>query len=129
MVNNLLDNIIKKFNNISNINIIDTHHQNKQQIPSGTSLMLAKIIFNLMLSNKNYNSNANNINNIIKLTSIRSGNTVGKHSIMFLNDLECIEIKHTVHHRKLFAIGAIKAAKWIINHKTGLFNMNDILFK
>ncbi|MCV2528754.1 MAG: hypothetical protein N4P86_00595 [Candidatus Lightella neohaematopini] len=109
--------------------MIDTHHQNKQQIPSGTALMLAKVIFNLMLSNKNYDSNINNMNDIIKLTSVRSGNTIGKHSIIFLNELECIEIKHTVYHRKLFAIGAIKAAKWIINHKTGLFNMNDILFK
>ncbi|MCV2518540.1 MAG: hypothetical protein N4P94_00610 [Candidatus Lightella neohaematopini] len=121
IVNNLFKNIIKKFSNITDVHIIDTHHRNKKQIPSGTASMLAKRIFGLILNNKNIN----NINDI-KLTSIRLGNVIGKHNIIFVNDLECIEIKHTVYHRKSFALGAIEAAKWIKNYKTGLFNINNI---
>ncbi|MCV2500165.1 MAG: hypothetical protein N4Q02_02330 [Candidatus Lightella neohaematopini] len=121
IVNHLFNNIIKKFSNITDIHIIDTHHRNKKQIPSGTASMLAKSIFSLISNNKNFN----NINDI-KLASIRLGNIVGKHSIIFVNNLECIEIKHTVYHRKSFAIGAIEAAKWIMNCKTGLFNINNI---
>ncbi|MCV2502142.1 MAG: hypothetical protein N4P96_00610 [Candidatus Lightella neohaematopini] len=121
MVNNLFKDITKKFSNITDINIIDTHHRNKKQIPSGTASMLAKNIFSLISNNKNFND----INDI-KITSIRLGNVIGKHSIIFVNNLECIEIKHTVYHRKSFAIGAIEAAKWITNYKTGLFNINNI---
>ncbi|MCV2506145.1 MAG: hypothetical protein N4P90_00495 [Candidatus Lightella neohaematopini] len=124
IVNSLFNNIIEQFNNITDVHIIETHHRNKQQIPSGTTLMLAKKIFNLISNNKNINS-IKEINDI-KLTSIRLGNVIGKHSIIFINDLECIEIKHKVYHRKSFAIGAIKAAKWIINYKNGLFSINDI---
>ncbi|MCV2508797.1 MAG: hypothetical protein N4P92_02590 [Candidatus Lightella neohaematopini] len=119
----MFNNIIKKFSDITDIHITDIHHRDKKQIPSGTASMLARSIFNLISINNN--KNFSNISDI-KLASIRLGNVIGKHSITFINNLECIEIKHTVYHRKSFAIGAIRAAKWITNYKTGLFNINNI---
>ncbi len=57
----------------------------------------------------------------------RKGNTIGKHSVLFNNKIENIELKHTAFTRELFADGALNAAEWINKKNKGLFSMQDLL--
>ena len=135
---NLLEYIVnilsKKIPNDYYIGVNDDHHKNKIDYPSGTALMLANAVSkgknkNLesikgkMFLNKKGNLQKNKINFIIK----RKGNTIGKHSVLFNNKIENIELKHTAFSRELFADGALNAAIWINKKNKGLFNMQDML--
>jgi len=115
------------------IGINDDHHKKKVDYPSGTALMLAnavskgknknlKLIKGKIFFNKNGNLQKNKINFFIT----RKGNTIGKHSVLFNNKMENIELKHTAVSRELFADGALKAAIWIGKKNKGLFNMQDM---
>jgi 4-hydroxy-tetrahydrodipicolinate reductase len=135
---NLLEYIVnilsKKISNDYHIGISDDHHKNKVDYPSGTALMLANAVSKG--KNKNLESmkgkfffnkkgalQKNKVNFFIK----RKGNTVGKHSVIFNNKIENIELKHTAFSRELFANGALNAAIWISKKSKGLFNMQDML--
>lgn len=66
--------------------------------------------------------------NEIGMNSIRGGNIVGEHTVQFFGEFETFEIKHTSYSRNVFAEGALKAAKFVVNQKPGFYDMND-LFK
>jgi 4-hydroxy-tetrahydrodipicolinate reductase len=134
---NLLEYIVsilsKKIPNDYQIGISDNHHRKKIDYPSGTALMLANAVSkgknkNLesikgkSFLNKKGNLEKNKINFFIK----RKGNTIGKHSVLFDNKIENIELKHTAFSRELFADGALNAAIWISKKNKGLFNMQDM---
>jgi 4-hydroxy-tetrahydrodipicolinate reductase len=123
----------KKIPNDYHIGINDDHHRKKVDYPSGTALMLANAISkgknkNLesikgkIFLNKKGNFQKNKVNFFIT----RKGNTIGKHSVVFNNQIENIELKHTAFSRELFADGALNAAIWISKKKKGLFNMHDM---
>jgi len=135
---NLLEYIVsifsKKIPSNYQIGISDDHHKGKVDYPSGTALMLANAVSksknkNLesikgkMFLNKSGNLQKNKINFFIT----RKGNTIGKHSVNFNNNIENIELKHTAFSRDLFADGALNAAIWISKKNKGLFNMQDML--
>lgn len=135
---NLLEYIVsifsKKIPSNYQIGISDDHHKRKVDYPSGTALMLANAVSkgknkNLesikgrMFLNKSGNLQKNKINFFIT----RKGNTIGKHSVNFNNNIENIELKHTAFSRDLFADGALSAAIWISKKNKGLFNMQDML--
>ena len=135
---NLLEYITKilskKIPNNYRVGILDNHHKAKIDYPSGTALMLGNAIANA--KNKNLenlkgkiflNKSGNLQNNKINFFITRKGRTVGKHSVVYNNKIENIELKHTAFSRKLFADGALNAAIWISKKKNGLFNMQDIL--
>ncbi|VFP83572.1 4-hydroxy-tetrahydrodipicolinate reductase [Buchnera aphidicola] len=135
---NVIHKIIQYISNIlgnnSDIEIIESHHRNKIDAPSGTALQLGKIISKSM--NWNFNESAifsryGNIgtrkNHTIGFSTIREGNTIGEHTILFSNEHEKISIKHKAINRSVFAKGALKAAIWIHNKKKGLYNMSDVL--
>ena len=65
--------------------------------------------------------------NRINFFITRKGNTIGRHSVNFNNNIENIELNHTAFSRDLFADGALNAAVWISKKSRGLFNMQDIL--
>ena len=134
---NLLEYIVnilsKKIPNNYHIGINDDHHRKKVDYPSGTALMLANAVCkgknkNLesikgkIFLNKKGNLQKNKVNFFIT----RKGNTVGKHSVLFNNKIENIELKHTSFSRDLFADGALNAAIWISKKNKGLFNMQDM---
>jgi 4-hydroxy-tetrahydrodipicolinate reductase len=134
---NLLEYIVniisKKIPSDYHIGINDDHHRNKVDYPSGTALMLANAVSkgknkNLesvkgkIFLNKKGNLQKNKVNFFIT----RKGNTIGKHSVLFNNKIENIELKHTAFSRELFADGALKAAIWISKKNKGLFNMQDM---
>jgi len=134
---NLLEYIVnilsKKIPNDYDVGINDDHHRKKIDYPSGTALMLANAVSkgknkNLesikgkIFLNKKGNLQKNKVNFFIT----RKGNTVGKHSVIFNNKIENIELKHTAFSRELFADGALSAAIWISKKNKGLFNMQDM---
>jgi 4-hydroxy-tetrahydrodipicolinate reductase len=134
---NLLEYIVnilsKKIPNDYDVGINDDHHRKKVDYPSGTALMLAKAV------SKGKNKNLESIKgktflnkkgslqkNKINFFITRKGNTIGKHSVIFNNKIENIELKHSAFSRELFADGALNAAVWISKKNKGLFNMQDM---
>jgi 4-hydroxy-tetrahydrodipicolinate reductase len=135
---NLLEYIVnilsKKIPNNYYIGINDDHHKKKVDYPSGTALMLANAVSKG--KNKNpesikgktfLNKKGNLQKNKINFFITRKGNTIGKHSVLFNNKIENIELKHTAFSRELFADGALNAAVWISKKNKGLFDMHDML--
>ena len=134
---NLLEYITKilskKIPNNYQIAISDNHHKRKIDYPSGTALMLANAVakgkgINLdKLKGKFYlNKKGNLQTNKVNFFITRKGKTIGKHSIIYNNKIENIELKHTAFSRELFADGALNAAIWISKKNKGLFNMQDM---
>ena len=135
---NLLEYIVnilsKKIPKDYSVGINDNHHRKKIDYPSGTALMLANAVSKS--KNKNLetirgkiflNKKGNLQKNKINFFITRKGNTIGKHSVLFNNKIENIELKHTAFSRDLFADGALNAAVWISKKNKGLFNMQDML--
>ena len=116
----------------SDIEIVETHHRNKIDSPSGTALILADSI-NKALDNKmDYQYNRHSVRQKrpekeIGIHSIRGGTEVGKHTVMFLGENESFEITHTVTSRSIFAEGSLKAARFLVGQKSGLYNMKDLI--
>ena len=134
---NLLEYIVnilsKKIPDNYHIGINDDHHRKKVDYPSGTALMLANAISkgknkNLeSIKGKTFlNKKGNLQKNKINFFITRKGNTIGKHSVLFNNKIENIELKHTAFSRELFADGALNAAIWLRKKNKGLFNMQDM---
>lgn len=98
------------------ISIIDLHHKEKKDAPSGTALALAKAI----------NAGGQSINQTA-IHSLRQGQVIGEHSVYFFNDLERLELTHRVADRQVFAQGALLAAQFLFRRAPGLYDMNDVL--
>ncbi|ANZ22376.1 4-hydroxy-tetrahydrodipicolinate reductase [Buchnera aphidicola (Diuraphis noxia)] len=135
---NLLFKLIKKTSEIigknSDINIIEYHHRNKIDAPSGTALEIGNVISKVMQWDLNkhsiyYKKGITGIRKQEKIgfSIIRAGDIVGKHTVMFSSDGEEIKITHTAFNRASFAKGAIKSAIWVHEKQNGLFNMMDVL--
>ena len=130
MMKNLLKQIAPKLEG-TDIEITEVHHNRKIDSPSGTAQMFADSI-NEALGNKyhcEYNRHDKHEKRDkyeIGMTSIRGGNIVGEHIVQFFGANETFEIKHTSYSRDVFAEGAIKAAKFIVDKPNGLYNMDDL---
>lgn len=116
----------------SDIEIVETHHRNKLDAPSGTALMLANSINEAKNNNMEYMYDRHSVrqkrkDNEIGISSIRGGTEVGKHTVYFFGDNESFEITHTVNSRSIFAKGSIKAAEYLINQPKGFYNMQDLI--
>ncbi|MCX7862991.1 MAG: 4-hydroxy-tetrahydrodipicolinate reductase [Bacteroidales bacterium] len=123
--------ILKKHINTYSIQIEEIHHTQKKDSPSGTAITMSKILMNEIPEIKTW---VNYINNSIVNTTIhelpiiskRISDVVGTHKLQFLSEIDEIIIEHKAHNRKGFALGAIKAAEFIVGKK-GIFTMNDLL--
>jgi len=116
----------------SDIEIVETHHRNKIDSPSGTALILADSINNALNNEMDYQYNRHSVrqkrpDKEIGIHSIRGGTEVGKHTVTFYGENETFEITHTVTSRSIFAKGSLKAAKFLVNQNTGLYNMRDLI--
>jgi 4-hydroxy-tetrahydrodipicolinate reductase len=96
--------------------IIEMHHKMKKDAPSGTAKTLAEI---LKTEQKNQNE--------IPIQSIREGEVVGEHTVIFSGPGERLELTHRAASREIFARGALRAAKWIVGRPPGLYSMQDVL--
>jgi 4-hydroxy-tetrahydrodipicolinate reductase len=109
-----LPEIAKRLGPDYNIEIVEAHHKAKKDAPSGTARKFAQILKDA--TGKEVPAHA-----------IRLGDIVGDHTIIFCGNSERIEIKHQAHSRDLFALGALKAAKWLAGKPAGLYSMQDVL--
>jgi 4-hydroxy-tetrahydrodipicolinate reductase len=114
--------------------IVEAHHRMKKDAPSGTAMKMAQVIA------KAVNRNLDEVGvyerkgvigerskKEIGIQTLRGGDIVGEHTVMFAGKGERIEIIHRAHSRDTFAAGAVRAAKWIIGKKPGLYDMQDVL--
>lgn len=116
----------------TDIEIVETHHNRKVDAPSGTALLLADAINEVMDEELGYNFNRHDLHEKrnpkeIGFSSIRGGNIVGEHSVQFFGEHETFEIKHTSYSRNVFAEGALKAAIFLANQKPGYYGMDDLV--
>ncbi|MGN0383507.1 MAG: 4-hydroxy-tetrahydrodipicolinate reductase [Eubacterium sp.] len=119
-------------NNGYDIEIVEKHHNQKVDAPSGTALALADSI-NEVLNNEyayKYDRSQERIKRERKeigISAVRGGTIVGEHEVIFAGTDEVIEIKHTAYSKAIFAKGAITAAKFLAGKSAGLYNMTDVL--
>ena len=118
----------------TDIEITETHHNQKIDSPSGTAKMLADTINNALGNTMHCEYNRHDKKEKrdkkeIGMNSIRGGNIVGEHVVQFFGEFETFEIKHTSYSRNLFAEGAIRAAKFLVNKPSGFYKMEDMFTK
>lgn len=105
----------------------EIHHTKKLDAPSGTAITLAEgIIENTSKVDWQLTSEGEMKENTVPIEAKRIPDVPGTHSIHYTSDIDTIEIKHTAHNRKGFALGAVIAAEWIVG-KTGIYTMKDVL--
>ena len=116
------------------LEIIEAHHRHKKDAPSGTALKLAQILAQALGLNLSevavyarHGITGERKPNTIGIQSIRAGDIIGEHTVIFGGLGERLEIKHTAQSRDTFARGAIKAAQWVVYQKPGLYDMMDVL--
>ena len=129
LVADVAERIAKVFGDCD-IELIETHHNQKLDVPSGTALMLANRIKEArpnLVFNIGRHENGKRSENEIGIHSLRYGSEVGTHEIIFSNGLETITLKHDAKNRALFARGALSAAKWLVNKGAGLYTMKEFL--
>ena len=116
----------------TDIEIIETHHNRKVDAPSGTALLLADSINSVLKDKKEYNfdrlsKREKRSNKEIGFSSIRGGNIVGEHTVRFFGESETFEITHKAYSRAVFAEGALKAARFIIEKENVYYKMEDMI--
>lgn len=114
------------------VEVLETHHNRKKDAPSGTALLLANAIKDALAHTDDkeiiYGRTGKRKENEIGIASMRGGNVTGEHSVFFFGNSDTIEIKHTAHSREGFAVGALKAARFLLNQTSpGLYSMDDML--
>ena len=115
-----------------NIEIVEKHHSGKTDSPSGTALMIAEAINDVLAAKKDFVFGRHGKDDACKITefgihAVRGGTLPGEHSVLFLGPDEVIEIKHTVFSQKVFALGAVKAARFLAGKPPGLYDMDDLI--
>jgi len=107
------------------ISMEEIHHIKKLDAPSGTAITLAEGIINNS-SKKEWILGENGSKKEIPISAKRIPEVPGTHTVSYTSEIDSIEIKHTAHSRKGFALGAVIAAEWLVNKK-GVFSMKDVL--
>ena len=119
------------YGNGFDIEIVEKHHNQKLDAPSGTALALADVMKD-ELDDISYNLDRSKVSkkrerNEIGISAVRGGTIVGEHEVIFAGTDEVIEIKHTAYSRAIFAKGAMSAAKFLKGKNTGKYSMSDVI--
>lgn len=132
-VNVLLKLVKDATNYLANfdIEVIEKHHNKKVDAPSGTAVMIANAIKEV-LPNVQYNygrhgRDCKRYENEVGIHAIRGGTIVGEHNVIYAGPDELVEIKHTAQSKDIFANGSIVAAKYLVHQNPGYYNMDNIL--
>ena len=132
---NLLIDLAKKATAILednfDIEIIERHHNQKIDAPSGTALAIADAINETCEKSNEYvydrhSTRKKRSKNEIGIHAVRGGTIVGQHDVIFAGTDEIIEIKHTATSKEIFAVGALKAAKFMSGKPSGYYSMSDL---
>ena len=111
------------------IEIIEKHHRGKADAPSGTALTLLKTLSDadtVPLFGRN-GASCKRLENEITVHAVRGGTLAGEHEIDFLGEYETLTITHSAQSRTIFALGALRAAKFLLNQPAGLYDMYDLM--
>lgn len=114
------------------IEIVEKHHNQKIDAPSGTALAIADAISDVLSSRPAYvydrhSKRKRRSKNEIGLHAVRGGTIVGEHEVIFAGTDEVIEIKHHAASKEVFGVGAIRAAKFLVGKAAGLYNMKHLV--
>jgi 4-hydroxy-tetrahydrodipicolinate reductase len=114
--------------------IVEWHHRLKKDAPSGTAVRMGEVVAAAL--GRNYREVAKyhregitgaRTTEEIGMQTVRGGDIVGEHTVYFIGMGERIELTHRAHTRDMFARGAVRAAKWVVGKKPGLYDMQDVL--
>lgn len=111
------------------IEVIEAHHRNKKDAPSGTA-MHAAAVMSAVLGGRELVHGREGLSprgDEIGIHAVRGGDIIGDHTVLFAGDGERIEIKHQAHSRQAFAGGAIRAARWVVDAPGGVHGMDEVL--
>lgn len=130
----LLQMAAKVLGEDSDIEIIEAHHRHKVDAPSGTALHMGEVIAKTLGRNlkdcavyRREGFTGERDRKTIGFSTIRAGDIVGEHTVMFASEGERVEITHKATSRMTFAMGAMRAARWLSERKAGLYDMQDVL--
>jgi 4-hydroxy-tetrahydrodipicolinate reductase len=130
----VLADVAKILGDEYDVEIVEAHHHLKKDAPSGTAMKMAQIIAEAL--DRDLDRDAvymrkgmigERTRKEIGIQTLRAGDIVGEHTVMFGAVGERLEFIHRAHSRDNFAKGAIRAAKWIVSQKNGLYDMQDVL--
>ncbi|WP_343554266.1 4-hydroxy-tetrahydrodipicolinate reductase [Pantoea sp.] len=134
LVLNLLQQAAKVMGDYADIEIVEAHHRHKVDAPSGTALAMGEAIADAMKWNLDEHAvyareghTGERKPQTIGFATVRAGDIVGEHTAMFADIGERVEITHKASSRMTFANGAVKAASWLKDKKSGLYDMRDVL--
>ena len=130
----LLEMAASVLNEDYDIEIIEAHHRHKVDAPSGTALRMGEVVADTLgrdlkecaVYGREGHTGARHPQSI-GFETIRAGDVVGEHTVMFATDGERVEVTHKASSRMTFAKGAIRAAKWLQSKDKGLYDMQDVL--
>ena len=112
------------------VEIVEAHHNQKKDAPSGTAMTAAEIIGKEM-GGKEFVFGREGVcprGKEIGIHAIRGGDIIGDHTVMFIGNSERIEVRHQAHSREIFVGGAVMAAMWVVSQKKGVvYEMSDVL--
>jgi len=130
----LLEMAAKVMGEYTDIEIIEAHHRHKVDAPSGTALRMGEVVAaslgrdlkDCAIYGREGNTGERE-RKTIGFSTIRAGDIVGEHTVMFADDGERVEITHKATSRMTFANGAVRAAVWLKDRQSGLYDMQDVL--
>ncbi len=135
---NLCFHMLKQMSEVlgadSDIEIIETHHRHKLDSPSGTALRLGEVVADSLGRDLNECAvygregvSEPRDRNTIGFATVRAGDVVGDHTVLFASEGERVELTHKASSRMTFAKGAVRAAQWLQDQSAGYYDMQDVL--
>jgi len=130
----LIDIAARVIGDETDIEIIEAHHKHKVDAPSGTALRMGEIAANAVgrdLAECGVFAREGHTGvrdpKEIGFSTVRAGSIIGDHTVMFADDSERLEITHKSQNRSTYAVGSVRAARWIQGQSAGLYDMQDVL--
>ncbi len=130
----LLETAARVLGDDVDVEIVEAHHRHKVDAPSGTALRMGEVVAQVLQRDlqecvvyARHGISGERPRRAIGFSSIRAGDIVGDHTVMFAGGGERVEITHRAESRMTFANGALRAARWLTDRKNGLYDMQDVL--
>lgn len=130
----LLDIAARVLGNDVDIEIIEAHHRHKVDAPSGTALRMGEVVADALGRDLatcavygREGRTGERDRNTIGFATVRAGDIVGDHTVMFATEGERVEITHKASSRMTFALGAMRASSWLMEYESGVYDMQDVL--
>ena len=130
----LLETAARVLGDSVDVEITEAHHRYKADSPSGTALRMGEVVAKALNRDLKdcavygrHGLSGERPRSVIGFSTIRAGDIVGDHTVLFAGNGERVEITHKAESRLTFANGALRAARWLMNKKNGLYDMQDVL--